>query len=108
VQKGDIILVPFPFTDLSGSKKRPAVVLTSGNLDVTVSFISTQIHWKESTDMVLEPNIMNGLKMASLLRVSKIATIDKTLVIGKLGSINSNDINELNKKLVILLDIKIK
>jgi len=41
MKKGDIILVPFPFTDLSGSKNRPALVIADSELDVTVAFIST-------------------------------------------------------------------
>ena len=37
--KGEIILISFPFTDLTGNKLRPAVVLTENNFDVTVCFI---------------------------------------------------------------------
>lgn len=36
--KGDILLITFPFTDLSGSKLRPTVVLADSELDVTVCF----------------------------------------------------------------------
>jgi len=69
MQQGDIILVPFPFTDLTGSKNRPALVLIAGNYDTTVSFISTQLYWKEETDLLLPPNIKNGLKKPSLVKI---------------------------------------
>jgi mRNA interferase MazF len=75
MQKGDIVLVPFPFTDLTGSKKRPALMLVTEELDVTVCFISSQLHWQETTDLLLKPNKTNGLKKASLVRIGKIATI---------------------------------
>jgi mRNA interferase MazF len=62
MDKGDIILVKFPYTDFSGNKNRPALVLFSDELDVTVAFISTQLKWKEETDIVLKPSMENGLK----------------------------------------------
>ncbi len=106
MRKGDVVLIPFPFTDLTGSKKRPALTLLSSSLDVTVSFISTQLHWQEPTDLLLQPNATNGLKKPSLIRIGKIATIDKTLVIGRLGSIKAKQIEELDKKLIQLFDIR--
>jgi len=106
MKKGDIVLIPFPFTDLSGSKKRPALTLISGDLDLTVSFISTQLHWEEPTDLILQPNSSNGLKKRSLVRIGKIATIEKDLVIGKLGHIRDDKVKELDKKLIQIFDIK--
>jgi mRNA interferase MazF len=72
--KGDLVLITFPFTDLSGSKLRPAVVLAETTLDLTVCFITTQIQWKENSDVLLSPTPTNGLKGISLIRTNKIAT----------------------------------
>jgi mRNA interferase MazF len=82
--KGDIVLITFPFTDLTGSKLRPAVILATNFEDITVAFISTQLYWKDVTDIILHPNIENGLKKESLIRVGKIATLDKGLAKGLL------------------------
>jgi len=45
MKKGDIVLIPFPFTDLSGSKNRPALILHGNEQDVTVAFISSETKW---------------------------------------------------------------
>ncbi|OYU93007.1 MAG: hypothetical protein CFE21_22155 [Bacteroidetes bacterium B1(2017)] len=103
--KGDIVLITFPFTNLSGSKLRPAIVLTETNLDITVCFITSQINWQEQTDIVLFPNDMNGIKKQSLVRTSKIATIDKSLAQGLLGKLSEDEISELNSKLKILFHL---
>ena len=103
--KGDIVLITFPFTNLSGSKLRPAIVLTENNLDITVCFITSQINWQEQTDIVIFPNDKNGIKKQSLVRTSKIATIDKTLAQGLLGRLSTNEISELNEKLKILFKL---
>lgn len=80
--KGDILLIPFPFTDLTGNKLRPALILAETSLDVTVAFITTQLQWKEPLNITISPDATNRIKKPSLIRLSKLATIDKALVIG--------------------------
>jgi len=105
VKKGDILLIPFPFTDLTGQKNRPALVLITADTDITVAFVTSQIKWQDEHDLKLEPSTENGLKKTSLVRLSKLATIYNELVIGKLGSLTETDIQQLNKNLIKLLQL---
>lgn len=99
MKKGDIVLIVFPFSDLSGNKLRPALVLAVTALSVTVAFITTQLKWQEATDAVIAPDLNNGLKKVSLLRISKIATLDKTLIKGRLGLLEKKTQNDIDSKL---------
>lgn len=105
MNKGDIVLIPFPFTDLSGSKNRPAVILINSEKDVTVSFITSQLKWEAPYDIVLQPSPENGLKRESLLKLAKIATLDKEILIGRLGSLSRNELVQMNQKLIQLLKL---
>jgi mRNA interferase MazF len=103
--KGDIVLIPFPFTDFTGEKLRPALVLINSSQDITVCFITSQLKWKEDTDINLYPSKLNGIKKQSLIRVSKITTLDKKLAIGKLGSLSNEEITNVNINLRQLLKL---
>lgn len=103
--KGDIILIPFPFSDLSGSKLRPVVVLLESLNDITVCFITSQFKWQEPTDIPIQPDDKNGIKVSSLIRLNKIATLDKKLAIGKIGALNKDQTEDLNNKLKILFQL---
>ena len=105
MKKGTAILIPFPFTDLKGSKIRPAVVLCKSKLDVTISFITSELKWKTKQDVFIFPTQKNGLKVPSLIRVGKIATIDSDLVLGELGELSRDEIIELNNSLKELLQL---
>jgi mRNA interferase MazF len=100
--KGDIVLITFPFTDLSGTKLRPAVILIETAIDITVCFITAQTNWQESSDMIIDPSPSNGLRKRSLLKTNKIATLDKTLAKGLLGNLSQNELNELDNNLKII------
>jgi mRNA interferase MazF len=104
--KGDIVLIPFPFTDLSETKNRPALILADGEADITVSFITTQLKWREDFDLKIVPTETNGLKRISLIRLSKLATIDKDLVIGKLGKLSHYELLAVDKNLVKIFKLE--
>ena len=103
--KGEIVVITFPFTDLSGSKLRPAVILADTTQDVTVAFVTTQLKWQEPTDVLLTPTLINGLKKTSLIRTSKLATLDKTLIKGRIGNLTSEEIKNIGEKLKLMFKL---
>ncbi|SDH09041.1 type II toxin-antitoxin system PemK/MazF family toxin [Psychroflexus sediminis] len=105
MKKGDIVLIPFPFTDLSGSKNRPAVVLISTDEDVSICFMTTQLKWQSDFDVNIQPSETNGLKKESLIRLNKLATINKNLVLGRLGGLDTNELKKLNVSLIRILEL---
>ena len=108
--KGKIVLIPFPFTDLTDSKVRPALVLYDGPKDVVVLFISSRIPLVPSeTDVVLkegQPGFAeSGLKLSSVIKLNKIATLLKELVVGELGFLEEPKKKEVNTKLSLILKL---
>ena len=94
-----------PFTDLIGNKNRPALVLVDGIEDVTVCFLTTQLRFQSQFDIEISPSSINGLKKTSLIRIAKIATIEKGLALGKLGIITSRQMSMLDRNLKGLFKI---
>jgi len=99
---GDIVLVPFPFTDQSGVKKRPAVVLSSAayneaRRDVVIMAVTSQIKSSGTFGEV----IIEDWQAASLLKPSAIkpvfATIEQTLILRRLGRLSRRDDSALRK-----------
>src|SRR3989338_1162616 len=107
-KSGNIILTPFPFTDLSGNKVRPALVLGAqdGGDDITVCFISSTVSQKVHkfdvlVDLKDKDFAKTGLKLKSIIKVSKIATLDKAVVLGKIGDLDSASFKKVKKILKI-------
>ncbi len=100
--KGKIILVPFPFTDLKTSKRRPALVILDKEKDVIVSFISSKIPTPITDHVILIKNNhlefnLTGLKINSSIHLDKLATIKKSLILGEIGEIGPILKSEINK-----------
>ena len=79
---GDIVLVPFPFTDLSSTKIRPALVVASEKEDIIIVCISSRV---TNTGILIQNSPQNGLKTPSCILPKKIATLDTKIVLGTIG-----------------------
>jgi mRNA interferase MazF len=101
--KGKIVLIPFPFTDLSSTKLRPALVLHESAKDVVVAFISSRTENPAPTDIIIDRNHpefkQTGLKLTSTLKIDKIATISKELILGEIGEVGAKLRKEINRKI---------
>lgn len=103
-QRGDLLLIRFPFTDLSGSKRRPAVILAQYPPDVVVAFISSVIPAPlEPSDVLLHPSVSTGLKNSSVLRLHKIATLEEGLITRRLGRLNQPLLAAIDQALMLAL-----
>ncbi len=104
VPKGSTILVHFPFTDLSSTKLRPALVLYEGHLDVTIAPMTTQRPDPPlPSDLLIRKGtpsfITTGLKEESWLLIDKIATLEKMFIVGILGKADDDLKREVNAKI---------
>lgn len=97
---GSIVLVPFPFTDLTSSKVRPALVVNrkrKNTNDVIVCFITSRIERGIPNTVLLPSNKETGLKVPSLVRLDKIATLDRRIILGALGKVSLRELKECGK-----------
>ena len=108
--RGDVVLVPFPFTDLSAQRQRPALVLSGDRFhqsgqDVIIAAITSQ-QASMFTDYPLQDWQSAGLLGPSVVRVGKLLTLHRALVRRKLGALALSDLHEVEKRLVQLLELQ--
>jgi len=87
---GDVLLARFPYTDLTADKRRPVVVLSVDNdgEDVIVCAITSRPH-SGPYDIPVSASHATGLKIPSTVQFDKIATLAKSVIAGRIGSMPS-------------------
>ena len=107
MDRGHIVLVPFPFTDLGGKKVRPALVLyVSEGKDFICAFISSVTRERYgSFEIQLIPSPENGLKSTSFVKLDKLATLQERLAIGSIGMLEGTYMEEVDDRLRLLLGL---
>ena len=109
--RGDVILVPFPFSDQTTTKKRPAIIVTSDTYnsisqDIVIMAITGQIRGRIGVgEFLIEDWQGAGLLRPSAVK-SAISTIEQRLVVKILGKLSSKDLSSLEKALKELFDLR--
>lgn len=94
--KGDVVVLPFPFTDLSSSKKRPAVILASpqGNDYIMLQITSKNVKDNYAIPLLQSDFLSGSLQQDSNIRPNKIFTLEQSLILYKAGHLTENKLKE--------------
>lgn len=112
LSRGSVVLAIYPFTDLSSAKRRPALVVSSTvrpGRDCILAFITSRMGTVDATDLVLDAGdgdfAATGLQVASVVRCSKLMTLDRTLLTGRLGQLSQRLMADVDVRLKAALDL---
>lgn len=91
----DIVLVPFPFTNLRTTKKRPALIISPDGYnegpDVIILFITSNVQsFGRTGDTIIKKWAESGLPKPSMIRM-KFATLERSMIIKKIGTLDKTD-----------------
>lgn len=102
--KGDVVVVPFPYSDLSSAKRRPAVVAASlEGEDVILCQVTSRAR-KDAYSVSLSSSDFSsgGLPVESIIRPNRLFTANSQIIIRKAGSLEEGKINAVENILVKL------
>jgi mRNA interferase MazF len=101
---GDIVLIKFPFTDNQSFKKRPALVIKdTKDGDIIVARITSK-SYSTIYDVEIKDWNKNGLKLPSIIRVHKLASLEKYMIDIKLGEIDKALKSQVEKIFKAIVD----
>ena len=112
--RGDIVLVDYPFSDRTGSRVRPAVVVQADGLnrritDTILAAVSRSTHRASPTQLFIKivtpEGGRTGLRQNSMIQCENLLTYDPRLVITKIGQLSAPLMKRLNDCLKLALDL---
>ena len=103
--KGDVVVVPFPFSDLIQSKRRPALVISNlkGDDIILCQITSQNILDGYSIHLKDEDFQEGSLKKPSNIRPNRIFTADAHIILYKLGTLKNEKIEEVINKIILII-----
>ncbi len=104
--KGDVVVVPFPFSNLSAAKKRPAlVVATLTGDDVVLCQITSQAPNDSYAISLVSADFTHGsLHRPSKIRPNRIFTADTKIILYRAGVVSPAKLHEVTAKIIEILN----
>jgi len=98
--QGDVLILPFPYSDRLAEKRRPAVVISKPLLErrhgvVWVAMITSDRGGRRTDDTPISDLRRAGLPAASLVRPAKLATIEPARVLRRAGALPKTDLEQV-------------
>lgn len=103
--KGDIIVVPFPFSDLTQAKRRPALILTelAGDDRILCQITSAKVSDKYTIELDNSDFETGSLMQSSNIRPNRIFTCDIRIILYRVGHLKPDKMAEIIEKVVQIL-----
>ncbi|MBW4540441.1 MAG: type II toxin-antitoxin system PemK/MazF family toxin [Myxacorys chilensis ATA2-1-KO14] len=103
--KGDVVVVPFPFSDLTQSKKRPAWVVAGlrGEDLILCQIISQSISDNYAIAVENSDFDLGSLRQSSNIRPNRLFTADQQIILSKVGRVKAEKLDEVIAKLIEIL-----
>ncbi|MFH1773600.1 MAG: type II toxin-antitoxin system PemK/MazF family toxin [Methanobacteriota archaeon] len=103
--KGDVVVVPFPFSDLTQAKRRPALVIAGleGDDLILCQITSQQIADKYTISVDSEDFESGSLKQRSNVRPNRIFTADRRIILYQAGKLKHEKVNEIVERVIEIL-----
>jgi len=103
--KGDVVVVPFPFSDLTQAKRRPALVISTleGDDLILCQITSQSIRDRYSIPLVDQNFKTGSLKQPSNVRPNRIFTADRHIILYRAGSLKQNKLIEIVEKVIEII-----
>ena len=101
-KQGDIVFIPYPYTDLSDSKQRPVVIISKDAINkgnVIVAKITSVIRNDEFSFEIKPADIDSLLKYKSEVRTNEVFTVHESLIIKKFSSFKKESLKELTERI---------
>lgn len=102
-KQGDIVLIPYPYTDLTNSKQRPVVVISKDSINKKHFIVAkiTSVIRNDEFSFKLDPSSLDReLKRESEVRTNELFTVDNSLIRKKFATMDAKALDELIGKII--------